>query len=186
MKKIDLFFAIACGLLVAWIAVDFLAGKYGLFVFIFFPLFSVFCLWLAYFISKRFLFVLQAAKFILVGGFADIIDIKAFQLLFYLIPASLPIKAVSFLIAVVIKYIGNKQWVFNKTEKESIKELAQFLIVTLVGMGFNVSAFYCATEIIQPQFNMSAQIWTELSIIFAALVAAVWNFLGYKFLVFKK
>jgi hypothetical protein len=37
-----------------------------------------------------------------------------------------------------------------------------------------------------PQFSIQTKIWEELSIILAALVAAIWNFLGYKFIVFKK
>ncbi|MCX6723204.1 MAG: GtrA family protein, partial [Candidatus Staskawiczbacteria bacterium] len=67
-----------------------------------------------------------------------------------------------------------------------IKEIFMFIFVVVVGLLIYVAAFYCATQIIHPQFGISTKIWTELSIIFAALVVAIWNFLGYKFLVFKK
>ena len=65
-------------------------------------------------------------------------------------------------------------------------EIAKFFIVAVVGLLINVASFYCATEIIGPQFKIPVNIWTELSIIFAALITALWNFCGYKFIVFKK
>ncbi|MCX6720008.1 MAG: GtrA family protein [Candidatus Staskawiczbacteria bacterium] len=176
LTKKDLFFAGVVGVFVAWLATNFLGAKYSIFLYLFFPTFSVFCLWLAEIISRKYYFVLQAAKFILVGGFADIIDIIAYSLIFLLIPMSLVVKAFSFLVAVCIKYVGNKNWVFHKTEKEGKKEATQFFAITLGGLIINLIVFYCATKVAR----------TEISIILAALAASVWNFLGYKFIVFKK
>lgn len=179
-KLPEIIFTLICGIFVAWLVTDFLGARYALFLFIFFPVFSVFCLFFAFYVGKRFLFVWQAAKFTLIGGFADIIDIKAFQMLVLLIPADLFAKAISFLVAVAIKYIGNREWVFHKTGKESIKEAGQFLLITLIGLIINLAAFHCATKLLP-----SGMLWTEVSIILAALAASVCNFLGYKFLVFK-
>jgi putative flippase GtrA len=177
MKKTDIIFAIIGGFFVAWLATDFLDKKYALFLYIFFPIFSIFCLVLANWLAKWKPFIFEAGKFVLAGGVADIIDIRAFQLIILFVPASLVVKALSFLIAVAIKYFANKLWVFQKTEKNNIhKEAGQFLIITLGGLALNVASFYCATKFIN----------IELSIIFSAIVASVWNFCGYKFFVFKK
>ncbi len=186
MKRNDIIFAIICGLSVAWIAIDFF-GKYGFIFLIILPILSIIGLWLADLIGKKYLFVHQAGKFVLVGSFADVIDIKVFQFLIIFAPFSLTIKAISFFVATLIKYWTNKHWAFEKPEKDGIKkEIVQFFGVALVGLALNVCSFYCAIEIIGSQFGISVNIWTELSIIFAALVAAVWNFCGYKFIVFKK
>jgi hypothetical protein len=87
MKVIDIIFALICGRVVAWIAADFfkgygieITGLYGLLLYYFLPLLSLFCLWLAFLIGKKFLFVYQAAKFFLIGAFAAVVDIKIFQL----------------------------------------------------------------------------------------------------------
>jgi hypothetical protein len=52
-----------------------------------------------------------------------------------------------------------------------------------MGLAIDVVSFYYFSKI---KTGISLKLWVELSIIFAALIAAVWNFLGYKFLVFKK
>jgi putative flippase GtrA len=182
MKRNDIIFAIICGLSVAWVGNDFLP-KYGWLFFIILPILSVCGLLLCDIIGKKLLFVHQAGKFALAGAFADVVDIKVYQFLFLLLPFPLFLKAFSFFIATIIKYLTNKHWSFEKHEGG---EVVQFFVVAIVGLLINVVSFYCATEIIHPQFGISAVLWTESSIIFAALVAAAWNFLGYKFIVFKK
>jgi putative flippase GtrA len=195
MKSIDIIFAVVCGLLVSWLVVDFAPSfdgapyrTIGRVSFIILPVLSVFGLWLTDSIGKKILLAKQTGRFFLVGVFADVIDIKIFQLLFFLIPFySLILKAISFLVATFVKYWWNKYWAFEKHEKDGIKkEAAQFFAVTLVGLALNVGSFYYFTKIMGPQFSMQVRLWTEFSIILAALVAAVWNFLGYKFIVFKK
>lgn len=183
MKKNDIVFAIICGLAVAWIAADFLSKYWWLFLIVL-PILSVIGLKITELIGRKFLFMHQAGKYILAGSFADVIDIKAFQFLFLILPFSLPMKAVSFLIATAIKYWANKHWSFEKHEKENQgREVLWFFGVTLVGLLIDVVAFYYLTKL---NIAIPLKLWTELSIILAALAAAVWNFLGYKFLVFKK
>ncbi len=187
MNKNDIIFAIICGLAVSWIAVDFF-GKFGWIFIIVFPILSVIGLWLADLIGKKFLFVHQAGKFVLAGAFADVIDIKVFQFLFWFFPFSLLLKAISFLVATLIKYWTNKYWSFNApaelNQQKSFwdKQMVYFFVVTAVGLALNVVSFYYFGKI---QTGLPDKAWTELCIIFAALVAAIWNFLGYKFLVFK-
>jgi len=196
MKKTDIIFSSICGLAVAWIVDDFFGGLVnGYLRWIFFlilPALSIIGLWLANLIGKKILFVKQAGKFALAGAFADVIDIKVFQFLFFLAPFSLFFKGVSFLIATAIKYWTNKHWAFQGdiSRKPDIQEkghrgteAVKFFLVTLIGLAINVVSFYYFTKI---KIGMPTKLWVELSIIFAALTAAMWNFLGYKFIVFKK
>jgi len=126
----------------------------------------------------------QGVRHILTGGFADLIDIGVFNLLFFFFPAQLTIKAISFLIAAIVKYFGNKYWVFDKPEKDGAKkEIMQFLGVTLVGLLINVASFSIFVKI---NSGFSIEAWREISVILALIITAVWNFLGYKLLVFKK
>lgn len=188
INKKDIIFALICGLLVSWLAIDFLGAK-GLIFVIILPILSIIGLWIVNIIGKKISFVEQIGRFVLVGAFADVIDIKVFQFLFWLLPFSLLFKAVSFLIATLIKYWWNKHWAFGGAEKTEPKkflidgQLAYFFIVTLIGLGLNVVSFYFFGRI---ETGLPAEMWTEVCIILAALVAAVSNFLGYKFLVFKK
>jgi putative flippase GtrA len=186
MKNNSVITAIFCGLSVAWVALD-IFPKVGWLFFIILPILSVTGLWLAEIIGKKYPFVLQFGKFGLAGGFADVVDIKVFQLLYWLVPFSLAWKVVSFFAGTLVKYFFDKHWTFQRPEKENMhKEMAMFFMVAIVGSVINVAAFYCATKIIGVQLGMSEGVWREISIILAAVVTAGWNFLGYKFLVFKK
>jgi putative flippase GtrA len=183
MNKKDIIFAAICGASVSWIALD-LLGAYGWIFFIIFPVLSIMGLWLAELIGKKFLFVHQAGKFGLAGAFADVVDIKVFQLLFFFAPFPLLVKAVSFFAGTVVKYWSDKYWTFEKYEKENMHiEALKFFIVAIVGSLINVASFYFFSKI---ETGLPVKMWTELSIILAALVTAIWNFCGYKFFVFKK
>ena len=193
-KLQDLTFATITGFVVAFIFIDFLeATKFANLawhLFWIFPVLSVVCLWISELIGKKYNFIHQAAKFFLVGAFSAVIDIKVYQvsvwLLAFVLESSIISKCISFLVSTVVKYGGNKIWVFEKNGKDGIKkEVVQFFTITLIGMIIDVLTFYCATKFWQPT-TISTEIWTEGSIIIAALVAALWNFLGYKFWVFAK
>ena len=80
MKKIDIIFAVICGLAVAWIAGDFLP-KYGIVFYAILPVLSILGLWIVEIVGRKLLFLHQSGKFALVGAFADVVDIKVFQLL---------------------------------------------------------------------------------------------------------
>jgi len=199
MKAVDAIFALISGYIVGWVARDFL-NEYGVDIGFWYilvlhyaiPVFSVFCLWVAGIIGRRFLFVYQAAKHILVGALATVIDLKFFELfvwLFSLLIFITPVfsKTISFLISTLVKYWGNKYWAFEKREKEgSKKELLYFFAVTVVGLGLDVALFYFFAKIMGPQFSMPDAAWVKFSVLLSALGAAVWNFSAYKFLVFKK
>lgn len=183
MTKKDIVFAAICGLSVAWIASDFFS-KYWLFFFIALPLLSVFGLWVADFLGRKFLFFRQLAKFALAGAFADVIDIKVFQLFFLFLPLPVFLKVISFLVATVVKYVSDKYWAFeNFGKKDMHVEALKFLLVAVVGLIINVSSFWLFSRM---ETGIPLNLWLELSIIFAALVAAAWNFIGYKFIVFKR
>lgn len=192
MKIIDIIFALICGMIVAQITQDFLKG-YGIeigyykwLLYFVLSIISLACLWLAYLIGKKLLFIFQVAKYFLVGIFVTIIDLKLFELLVWILNPIIS-KGISFLISTFIKYWGNKHWTFEKPEKDGIQqEIFQFIIVTIIGLGIDVSSFFYFIKIMGPQLSTSEDVWIKLSVIFAALVAALWNFLGYKFLVFKK
>ncbi|MGD0577184.1 MAG: GtrA family protein [Candidatus Staskawiczbacteria bacterium] len=183
MTKKDIIFAIICGLAVTWIASDFLSKYFWIF-FIALPVLSVIGLWVVELIGKKFLFVHQLGKFVLAGGFADVVDIKVFQFLFWLAPFALPFKVISFFVATFVKYVSDKYWSFEKHEMENVhEEIAKFFMVAIAGAVLNVASFYFFGKI---KTGLPFHTWQEASIILAALVTAVWNFCGYKFIVFKK
>lgn len=199
MKVIDVIFALVCGRMVGFLVSDYFAEMgynlgfyYLLLIWVALPVISVICFYLAYIIGKKLLFVFQAAKFVLVGAFATVIDYGLFNFFIWTFSFFFPIgkitaKAISFIFSTALKYWGNKYWTFSKHEKEEIaKEILQFFIINLAGLIIDVAAFYYFTRIMGEQFGFSYAYWIKFSVILAAITSSVWNFLGYKFLVFKK
>lgn len=199
MRLTDIIFALVIGKAVGYLIHDFLKEwgivvgvYYTLVLWIVFPFLALFCLWWAYRIGKKALVIFQVAKFLLVGAFAMVVDLQIFELSIWLFglflwPSYLLPKSISFLIATAIKYWGNKYWVFLRHEKENlVEEAMQFFLVTLIGLAIDVVAFYYFVKVLGPQFSIPEIVWVKLSVIFAAIVSALFNFLGYKFVVFKK
>jgi len=199
MKVIDVIFALVAGRVVGFLIGDFLkewgidSGFYvNLVIWFVFPILALVCLWIAFLVGRKMLFFFQAAKHFLVGAFAMVVDLKLFELLtwffgIFILTSPLAVKGISFIFSTLVKYWGNKYWAFQKHEKEKLsKEIAQFFIITIIGLVIDILAFYYIALVIGPQFLIPSVLWVKISIIMAALVAASWNFLGYKFIVFKK
>jgi putative flippase GtrA len=197
MRKIDIIFAILSGWGVAWL-VSSLLKDFGIYIkflslilAIGLPILALIGLWISYLIGKKFLFVFQVAKFLLIGVLATLVDLSVFKLLGVIFLGTaftnLVFKGASFLVATFAKYWGNKFWAFENMEKEGMgKEITQFYVVTAISLGINVGIFSLIVNKIGPQFGTPPATWNTIGILIAAIVVSVWNFLGYKFIVFKK
>jgi len=203
MKKIDILFAAIIGEITALYFLNLLqegglAGKLGGIssllwsVLIIFPILSVVCLWIAYLIGKKLLFVFQLAKFLLVGVLATIFDLGSLSIFigFFGVTSGLSydvFKGISFIIATIAKYIPDKFWAFKKQETAGIgKEFSQFFIVTLIGFTLNVLIADIIVNRIGPQFGLPPKLLASMGAMGAVVVVFAWNFIGYKFIVFKK
>jgi putative flippase GtrA len=159
---------------------------------IIFPILAVFCLWIAAILGKKLVSIYQLAKFLLIGVIATIFDLGTLSLFINIFAATSGpyyniFKATSFVIATVLKYIPDKYWAFKKKETTNVtKEFLQFFVVTLVGLSINVFVASFIVNNIGPQFGLPAKLWANLGGIGAVLVTFAWNFIGYKFIVFKK
>jgi len=143
----------------------------------------------------------QFSRFFVVGVVNTVLDVIILVSLSYLtgwekgIRAG-GIKAVSFTIVSIFSFFANQKWTFKqKVDKagKEIKEYSQFLTISLGGLIINSSLVALITKFIPPlhiQFIIDFQFSQKLWLVFASLVATavslVWNFLGYKFIVFKK
>lgn len=126
----------------------------------------------------------QVCKHVLTGGVADVADLVFFEIFFFILGADIASKAISFVIAVAIKFAGNKYWVFNKPEKDGAKKEAfYFLFATLIGFLINIASFSFFVNI---KTGLSITLWRPICVILAMFITAAWNFPAYKFIVFKK
>lgn len=198
MKKIDIIVALVIGELIALLSFGILKNlelESKLFYWVwpfFLPLFCLTCLFIAHLLSQKIKIFWQLAKFVLVGVLNTVIDlgILGFLMWYFNITGGLiysVFKAISFVTATTNSYFWNKFWTFEKKKgKETDKEVLQFFIVSSIGFAINVGTASFVVNYINPQFGLTPAQWGIFGAICAAFAGLAWNFLGYKFIVFKK
>jgi putative flippase GtrA len=193
MKKIDIIISIIITELTVLYFVLLFKDVRGIWIlFIISPFLAAFGIWLAYLIGKKFLFVFQLVKFLLIGIAAALVDLGILNLIILISGISIGFafsifKTISFIIAFSAKFLGDKLWAFEKKEVIGTGiEFSKFFGVTLIGLLINVVVASLVVNLIGPQFGLSKQIWANIAGIIGALATVVWNFPAYKYLVFKK
>src|SRR3989344_7554352 len=174
----------------------------NVFILPFFLLGTPIGLFIAQILSKKIPVIWQISKFGVIGILNTLVDWGILALLpvfigisfesSFLFIGALTItyyslyKGMSFLIAVVNSYFWNKYWVFEGKRALGHKEFIQFLVISGIGFFINVglaSAIFITVSV--------AGLFTEqqsgiLGAAFATIISMVWNFLGYKLVVFKQ
>ena len=144
---------------------------------------------------KNLVLYLQAGKFVLVGILNTLIDFGVLNLLMFATGIASGLwfsvfKGISFLAAVINSYILNRIWTFKGVGQENKgKEFLQFFVVSCVGFSINVGIASLVVNVIAGHFiffGFSPKIWANVGALAATGCSMVWNFIGYKFFVFKK
>ena len=118
----------------------------------------------------------EILKFLVGGGTAVIIDFLTYKIFMILGIERTIAKTLSFICGSIVGFIINKYWTF-KSSKFEIKEILKYIVL------------YIVTAFINSQVNKYILLLFE-SEMFAFLcatgVSTILNFLGQKFLIFKK
>jgi putative flippase GtrA len=140
----------------------------------------------------KFPIIKQLAKFIVVGGINTGIDFLVLNIEMILTGITsgwsmLILNSISFSAATTNSFFMNKRWTFEDSgnKKDGVK-FSQFLIVSIIGITINGGVVYLITSFVDPLFGLNPQLWANVAKLFATGISLVWNFIGYKFIVFKK
>ncbi len=145
-----------------------------------------------YFLSRIRPFFFQLAKFGLIGVANTVVDLGIYNLFIYMSDVSsgyliAVFKSFSVLAAIVNSYVWNKFWSFEKKEVRNIgEEFTQFLMVSLVGLLLNVGITAFVVNVIGAPAGVADKTWANIGGLAASVLVLTWNFVGYKFFVFKK
>ncbi|MBF0538458.1 MAG: GtrA family protein [Nitrospirae bacterium] len=100
-------------------------------------------------------------------------------------------KGASFMVAVFFSYYFNKRWTFeDRSTGEGRKKLAQFIVVSAIGMALNVTVATLAvtlakSPLVANYINIHAQVMVNIAALCGTASGLLWNFIGYKVWVFK-
>jgi putative flippase GtrA len=91
------------------------------------------------------------------------------------------------LIAASNSYIWNKLWVFQKIDNKGFfHDVPKFALVTILGLLVNSVVIILFTSFIPPSFGFDARVWLNIGKFIATILGILVDFIGYKFLVFRK
>ncbi|MBU4023045.1 GtrA family protein [Patescibacteria group bacterium] len=201
MDKRDFKLGLLIGFLIGLLALPTLGNLdlaisfyYFLLLPVIFPFLIVAGLFVADLIGEKIKIIKQVARFVLVGALNTFIDFGIIGLLLWMsginavnaIGIYAFFKFVSFSFASINSYFWNKSWTFEKAGKAEGKEFAGFYLVTGVGALINVGI---ATLILTALANsaIASNLLAGIIAPFAGVLCGfVWNFLAYKFFIFKK
>jgi len=201
--KKDIFYSLICGELTSWFFIFVIKNPYveefrGLanieslvwVLPILFPIIFVLGILIGQVISRFIQIIIQIVKFVEVGVLNTFIDFGILNLLVWLSGITAgggltPLNSISFLCAATNSYYWNKFWTFKKEGQVAGKEFTQFLAVSIIGWLVNTGIVVLGTTFLAPIASLSAGAWMNIMKLTATFVSMVWNFIGYKFIVFK-
>ena len=149
-----------------------------------------FALFVAELISRSIPVVLQFVKFMAIGSLNTLLDLGVLNLLILITVIASGywysvFKAISFIVANINSYFWNKHWTFSSGKSATIREFGKFFTVSVIGFAINIGIASFIVNIVGAPAGFSPAEWANVGAIIATLAVLLWNFLGYKFLVFK-
>lgn len=173
-----------------------LPARFG--IFFLFLIVAPLALWIAKLLSNlstRAAGIYQFAQFAAVGTLNSFLDVGVFNLETFFYGSALisnglfaVFKAISFLVGTTNSFIWNKTWTFGATSsgdkaKTNAKQVTGFYTIAIIGWVFNITAA-TLTKAYGPSHSTA---WVNIVAPLAGVaVSFIWNFLGYKYWVFKE
>lgn len=142
-------------------------------------------------LGKKIPVIYQFAKFGAVGVLNTMIDFGVLNLIiaFSGIAAGVwfsVFKGFSFLVATTNSFVWNKFWTFGSKEKATAGQAAKFYLIAILGWIINVVVASIVVNVIPRPETILPNLWANVGALAGVLASFLWNFLGYKFFVFRE
>jgi len=205
MKKIDIISPIVLGLIIAALIISLLkvletqlqiSGDKAILIWValivLVPSSLVLWVYITFHLGKRRHIFFQFGKFLPIGVANTAIDFGSLNLLILMSGVDKGLwfsvfKGISFVCAVANSYLWNRYWTFEGGGTEGIGgQFLKFLIVAGIGFVINVAAASFIVNYVEPFGGISPILWVNIGAFASIVLVIIWNFFGYKFLVFKK
>lgn len=149
-------------------------------------------LWIASLLAQRIPALFQLAKYGLIGVLNTLLNLSIINFLATLTGITAGIGAGLFVIGGFVvanthSFFWNKYWTFAaRSTEEAPVQYMEFLMVTAASSLMGAALVAALTHFIAPPLGLNARQWLNLANVFAIIISLVWNFVGYKFFVFRK
>lgn len=212
--KKDYVFGLIAGLIIGVLLLPILKNakpslydSVALFVVPFFAIGVPVGLMVASFIAKKIALVWQLAKFLVIGVMNTLVDVGVLALITIIVSSDTAIasestwftaaslvvtyyslyKGFSFIIANINSFFWNKYWTFgSNTSNKAPAQFFQFFLVSIVGFAINVVVASLVFSSATAAGSLSVGQAGLVGAAMGSIIGLAWNFVGYKFFVFKK
>ena len=203
MKRNDLYAVTAIGAAVGLLIQPILANlsSFAIFahptsalrfgIFIFFTLLAPLALWILSLLGRLMPVLYQFGKFAAVGTLNTFIDLGVLNLEIFLSGIAggagyAVFKAISFLCGTTNSFFWNKYWTFNAKGAATGKETGKFFLFAVAGWAINVGIATFVVNVITRPVSLDPRVWANVGGLCGVAGAFLWDFLSYKFFVFKE
>lgn len=196
--KRDLGFALVTGLadgIIVWKICEFLniAPIHGIpwvSLIVVLPILWVLGVLLGYFLGQWLNFFSQFGKFVVIGVTNTAVDFGILNLLIAFTHSTsgggyAGVKTAAFAVALVNSYILNKFWTFRGLGGGK-GEFGKFVAVTVGSFLLNLLVSWFIATYIHPVLGLTVDQWANVANAAGVVVSFIFNFLGFKFAVFKR
>lgn len=143
-------------------------------------------------LGRRARILYQFTKYVLVGGLNFLIDLGVLNFLIALTNRSRggyanAFKAASCLVAMTWSFFWNKFWTFGSVSTARAgHQFLKFFAVSAAGLLINVACFSIINNSIGPPGGIPPRTWANVAAMGSGVISILWNFLGYRFVVFRR
>ena len=138
------------------------------------------------------IFARQATRFCIVGIINTAVDIVALNLLIFVTgtghsgPRFTAFKTISFVVALLNSFYMNSRWTFagEAGDRPTVAQGAQFVVISVVASIVNIASASYVASFVKPPVELVGY-WPTVAALVGTVFSFVFNFIGYKFLVFS-
>lgn len=215
MTKKDQLFGLLAGLCIGLLAIPALSAvlkpalyhSISLFILPFFFVATPVGLYLAALLGKKINGIWQIGKFGVIGVLNTLVDLGVLAVVTAWVSTQYGVvandtlvmigtrvitfytlyKAISFIVANTNSYFWNKYWTFAGAALQKTKtKYLQFFVVSIVGFIINITVSSIVFTIVAKVPSLTLGQAGSIGALAGTVIGLVWNFVGYKFIVFKE
>ncbi|OGG48098.1 hypothetical protein A3D66_02130 [Candidatus Kaiserbacteria bacterium RIFCSPHIGHO2_02_FULL_50_9] len=140
--------------------------------------------------AERAPLLVEIARFCLVGALNTLLELVIINILIVATGVAdglyfVAFKTFSFSVGVASSYIYNKRWTFASTTSSGAVEFGRFAVVSVTGLFLNVGTAVFLVNGIGAPILINKLLWANIAVIIAVLVAATWNYVSQKYIIFR-
>jgi len=134
----------------------------------------------------------QLSRYAVIGCFNVALNASIFNLLILMSGISTGVivtvfAVITFIVVVTQSFFWSAFWTFKDSPAQNRKrQYLNFFGVSGVVAAINIAVIYVMTSVIGAPAGISGPLWANIALLCTIFIALIGNFLGYKFLVFRK